>query len=203
METKDSFKKKIKKKHDSNDKENHTVKNFLFTTLVKCLIVVVVFLSCLIFIRQNDKNKESFNKIVYQNSLSFARIYDFYHKHLGDLIPFKNVKSDDTKVVSDEKISYTSIKEYKDGYELEVPSMYPVPVVKAGIVIEQKKDDVYGNIIKIQDKDGLVITYGNLNSVDVKLYDYVERSEIIATADKKLYLIFSKNGEKQSYEKYL
>ncbi len=203
METKDSFKKRIKNKRDVNEKKGGQIKDFLFTVLFKSLIVVVIFLGCLIFIRQSDKNKESFNKIVYQNSLSFAKIYDFYHKYLGDFIPFKNTKEADTKVVSDEKISYSSIKEYKDGYELEVSSMYPVPVIKAGIVIEQKKDNLYGNMVKIQDKDGSVITYGNLSSVDVKLYDYVKRSEIIGSADKKLYLIFEKNGEKQSYEKYL
>lgn len=64
----------------------------------------------MIFIRQNDKNKKIFKEKVYNNSLSFAKIYNLYSKYLGDALPFKDTIKDDTKKVSNEKITYSSIK---------------------------------------------------------------------------------------------
>ena len=71
------------------------------------------------------------------------------------------------------------------------------------ILLTTKKSDTYGNLIKVQDKEGLNVTYGMLSDINVELYDYVEKGEIIGKANKKLYLIFEKDGKYLSYEKYL
>lgn len=193
----------FKNKKLSNKKENKTINKFLFSILIKSLIVIVLFLSTLIYIKQNDKNKENIEKIVYQNSLSFAKIYNVYKKYLGDVIPFKNSFNNEIKKVSNEKITYNSIEKEDDGYILLVSSNYTVSSIKSGIIIEVKKDDKYNNIVKIQDKNGLNISYGYLTNVDIKLYDYVEKGQIIGACDNKLYLIFEKNNEYLSYEEYL
>ena len=196
------YNKKLKKEKKEDDNKN-TLSKFLFTILIKSLIVVLLFLSSMIFIRQNDKNKKMFKEKVYNNSLSFAKIYNLYSKYLGDALPFKDTIKDDTKKVSNEKITYTSIKKEGDGYLLEIPSNYTLQSIKSGIVIEVKKDDKYKNIVKIQDKSGVNITYKNLSEVEVKLYDYVEKGEILGSASDKLYMIFEKDGKYLSYEKYL
>ena len=157
----------------------------------------------MIFIRQNDKNKKMFKEKVYNNSLSFAKIYNLYSKYLGDALPFKDTIKDDTKKVSNEKITYSSIKKEGNGYLLVVPSNYTLQSIKSGIVIEVKKDDKYKNIVKIQDKSGVNITYKNLSEVEVKLYDYVEKGEILGSVSNKLYINFEKDGKYLSYEKYL
>ncbi len=198
----DMYNKKLKKEKKDDDNKS-TLSKFLFTILIKSLIVVLLFLSSMIFIRQNDKNKKIFKEKVYNNSLSFAKIYNLYSKYLGDALPFKDTIKDDTKKVSNEKITYSSIKKEGDGYLLEIPSNYTLQSIKSGIVIEVKKDDKYKNIVKIQDKSGVNITYKNLSGVEVKLYDYVEKGEILGSASDKLYIIFEKDGKYLSYEKYL
>lgn len=198
----DMYNKKLKKEKKDDDNKS-TLSKFLFTILIKSLIVVLLFLSSMIFIRQNDKNKKIFKEKVYNNSLSFAKIYNLYSKYLGDALPFKDTIKDDTKKVSNEKITYSSIKKVGDDYLLVVPSNYTLQSIKSGIVIEVKKDDKYKNIVKIQDKSGVNITYKNLNEVEVKLYDYVEKGEILGSTSDKLYINFEKDGKYLSYEKYL
>ncbi len=198
----DLYKKKLKQEKENEDKDGF-MRKFLFTIFIKSLIVIVLFLAALIYIRQNDNNKEKFKNAVYNNSLSFAKIYNVYNKYLGDALPFKNIFKDNTKVVSNDKLSYSEIKKENDGYMLTVSSDYMVTAIKSGIVIEQKKNETYGNIIKIQDKNGLNITYGCLEEVSVKLYDYVEKGELLGKTNQKLYLIFEKDGKYLSYEEYL
>ena len=144
----DFYKKKTKKEN----KEEKPFLKFLFSILVKSLIVIVLFLGSLIFIRQSDENKKNFENIVFNNSLSFAKIYSIYNKYLGDALPFKNTFKETTKVVSNEKITYSNIEKENNGYMLSVSSDFIVSSVKSGIVIEKKKNEEYGNIIKIQDK---------------------------------------------------
>lgn len=198
----DLYKKKLKQEKENEDKDGF-MRKFIFTIFIKSLIVIVLFLAALIYIRQNDNNKEKFKNAVYNNSLSFAKIYNVYNKYLGDALPFKNIFKDNTKVVSNDKLSYSEIKKENDGYMLTVSSDYMVTAIKSGIVIEQKKNETYGNIIKIQDKNGLNITYGCLEEASVKLYDYVEKGELLGKTNQKLYLIFEKDGKYLSYEEYL
>lgn len=200
----ESFKFYNKKNREDKEKnEESFFKRFLFSNLIKSLIVLIIFLGSLIYIRQSNDNKAYFKKIVYNNSLSFARIYNLYNKYLGDLIPFKNAKKDETKVVSDEKIAYQSITKENNGYMLKVSKDYAVSSLKSGIVIEKREDEKYATVIKVQDKEGLVITYGMLNNTEIKLYDYVEKGEIIGSVNESLYLIFEKDDKYLSYEKYL
>ncbi len=200
----ESFKFYNKKNKETKEKnEESFFKRFLFSNLIKTLIVLIIFLGSLIYIRQSNDNKMYFKKIVYNNSLSFARIYNLYNKYLGDLIPFKNSKKDETEVVSDEKIAYQSITKENNGYILKVAKDYSVSSLKSGIVIEKREDEKYDTVIKVQDKEGLVITYGMLKNTEIKLYDYVEKGEILGSANENLYLIFEKDDKYLSYEKYL
>lgn len=201
-ETAESFRKKIKNKN-KKEKESHGIYKFLFTVLIKCLIVVIMFLGALMYVKKSDNNKEKFKSIVYQNSLSFAKIYSVYKDYLGDVIPFKNIFKDNIKVVSDEKIIYDKIEKEEDGYVLSVASEYATSAIRDGIVVDVKNDNNYKNIIKIQDKEGLNVTYGYLDEIDVKLYDYVDKGELIGKCNKKLFLKFEKDGKNLSYEKYL
>ena len=191
-------------KTTNNAKENKSfTSRFFYNIFIKSLFVIILFLCSLIYIKQNDKNKENFKNIVYNNSLSFAKIYNVYKKYLGDVIPFKNIFKDNTKLVTNDKITYKSIDKKGNGYLLSVSKNYTVSSINSGIIIDKKKDSDYINIITIQDKDGVNITYGMLNEINVKLYDYVEKGEIIGQANEKLYLSFKKDNKYLSYEKYI
>lgn len=196
-----SFNRKITVKKEVEKESNF--KSFLFKILIKSLLVIVLFLSSLIYIKQSDKNKDKFEKIVYNNSLSFAKIYNVYQKYLGDVIPFKNIYKDNTKVVSSDKLTYSNIKKENNGYILDVSNMYSIGALNSGIIIKIEENDTYKTMITIQNEEGLNITYGLLSDLNVKLYDYVEQGEILGVANKKLYLIFKKGDKYLSYEEYL
>ena len=198
----DLYEKKIKKDKKENV-DGNTLSRFLFRIFIKSLLVVILFLGALIYIRQGDDNKANFKKVVYNNSLSFAKIYNLYSKYLGDALPFKNSIKDDTKVVSTEKITYSDIKKENNGYMLTVSKDFTLSALKSGIVVEKKSNEKYGNLIKIQDKEGLEITYGCIDDLEVSLYDYVEKGELLGRTSGKLYLIFEKDGTYLSYEEYL
>lgn len=184
-------------------KKKSFTSKFIYSILVKTLIVVVLFLASLIYIKQSDKNKNNFKNVVYNNSLSFAKIYNVYKKYLGDVIPFKNIFKDNTKLVSSEKLTYKSITKKDNGYLLSISNNYTISSITSGIVIENKKDSNYINMITVQDKNGLNITYGILTDINVKLYDYIEKGEIIGVASDKLYLSFKKDNKYLSYEEVL
>lgn len=200
MITKESFN-KLNNKNEDN-KKNYLSK-LLFTTAVKILMVTILFLSSLIYIKQSDKNKEKYKNVVYNNSLSFAKIYSIYNEYLGDVVPFKNIFKDNTKQVSTEKITYEKIEKDGNGYLLTVSSDYAVNSIQSGIVIKSTNSDKYNKMITVQDKNGLNVTYGYLDDLSVKLYDYVEKGEILGKANKKLYMIFQKDNKYLSYEEYL
>lgn len=184
-------------------KKKSFTSKFIYSILVKTLIVVVLFLASLIYIKQSNKNKNNFKNVVYNNSLSFAKIYNVYKKYLGDVIPFKNIFKDNTKLVSSEKLTYKSITKKDNGYLLSISNNYTISSITSGIVIENKKDSNYINMITVQDKNGLNITYGILTDINVKLYDYIEKGEIIGVASDKLYLSFKKDNKYLSYEEVL
>ena len=189
--------------YKKEEQEESFLKKFILSNVINSLLVIVIFLISLIYIRQSDVNKNKFKNIVYNNSLSFAHIYNLYNKYLGDVIPFKNIKEDTTKLVSKEKLNFSEVKKENNGYILTVSDNYLVPVIKSGIIIEKKKDKKYGNIIKIQDKNEVVITYGMISDINVKLYDYVKEGEVIGNANKKIYIQIKKKDKYISYDKYL
>lgn len=200
MISKEDFKYQFEKKEEQS---SNVLKKILFSNLVKLLIVCILFLGSLIYIKYSEENKENFKKVVYNNSLSFAKIYNIYQKYLGDVIPFKNTLKEETKLISSEKITYQNIEKCDNGFLLTVDSMYTVNIIKSGIVIEIKDDEKYKKTVTIQDKEGVNITYGFINDISVSLYDYVEKGEILGISDTKLYLEFKKDGNYLSYEKYL
>lgn len=192
----------MKKKKIKNDIENkYSFKNYLFSFFIKSLIVVIFFLLASIYINISSDNKKKLKNIVYKNNLSFARIYGMYQKYLGEIIPFKT--NNEIKKVSGESFKYNSVGKEGNFYLFKVDAGENISAFKSGIVIEKKKDKTYGNIVKIQDKQGVIITYGNLTNVSVFLYDYVSKDEIIGVCEEKVYLMFQKNGKYLKYDEFI
>ena len=52
--------------------------------------------------------------------------------------------------------------------------------------------------------DGVDYWYSNVSDVNVKLYDYVSSSTVIANAkDNVLYVVFMRDGKSLDYEEYI
>lgn len=174
-------------------------KKYIKSLFVRILISIILFLALSIFVNYSNDNLLLFKNHVYDTSFKFTKISKLYKKYFGNLV---STPSPEEVLSVSKEISYTSYNSYLDGVKLnDVSSVYPF---KSGIVVFIGEKDGYGNTIIIQGMDGIDYWYGNVENVNVKLYDYVESDNIIANAqDNTLYLVFTKDGKTLDYEEYL
>lgn len=197
------IKKEIKnKKYKKNIK---TPKKNISIGLSKFLITVVLTLACLIILRDNTKLQTIFYKNVYETNFSFATINKIYKEKFGSPIPFSDIiEKKETNTVFNENLTYSEKSKYKDGVKLTVSKNYLAPAIESGMVVFIGEKEGYGNTVIIQQVNGIDLWYSNLKNVSIKLYDYVEKGNLIGEVnDDSLYLIYKKDGKVLDYEEYL
>lgn len=191
---------KIKKKN-SNKKNKFML--YIKNISERLLLSVLIFLIMAISIKKINGAREFITKKIYTDNISLAKIKNLYDKYLGGIIPF-DTKDKNNQMVFKDTLNYKSKSKYLDGVELTVDNKYLVPVIKSGLVVFIGSKDDYNNVIIIQGEDGIDIWYGNMETVSVKLYDYIDAGSLLGEVkDDKLYLVYSKNGEILNYEDYL
>ena len=166
--------------------------------LFKVGIVTIITLVLLICIKKNSHIKNFIYDEVYTKNISFASINNLYKKYFGSNILF-DVK-EDTALVFNEKLEYSEKVKDKDGLKLTVGKDYLVPNLESGLVIFTGVKDGYGNVVIVEQIDGVDVWYGNLSNINVKLYDYLEKGALIGNCDDNLYLVHKKDGEVLDYE---
>ena len=108
-----------------------------------------------------------------------------------------------TKLVFNENLVYKDASIYKNGVKLNVEDNYLVPIIESGIVVFIGNKDDYGKTVIIEQIDGVNVWYGNIDNINVSLYDYVSKGELLAEASKSFYMAFQKNGKFLKYQDYL
>ena len=168
--------------------------------LLKVCIVIVVTLFILILIKANSQIKNFIYDEVYTKNISFASINKLYTKYFGHNILFD---SDKTKMAFNETLEYSAKEKIEEGLKLSVSEDYLVPSIESGLVIFTGTKEDYGNVVIVEQIDGIDVWYGNLSNINVKLYDYIEKGSILANSnDDYYYNVFYKDGNKVSYEEY-
>lgn len=189
---------RIRNKHSKKKKDNNKSIN-----LTKFLLVIILTLITLIAIKKDIKFKELFYKYIYEDSINFAKINEYYEKIFGSYIPFEDTTNKVTPVFN-EKLTYISSNKYLDGVKLTVEKNYLVPVLQSGLVVYIGEKEGYGNTVIVQGIDGIDIWYGNVNNISISLYDYIDKKSLLGTTkDDVLYLVYKKDGEILNYEEYL
>lgn len=173
----------------------------ILNSFSKILITIILTLLVLILIKSNQNFKMYFYNNIYEKSISFAKINSLYQTKFGSILPLKNVEN--TKKVFNEEIIYEEYEKYFDGVLLHVNDNYLVPAKKSGVVVYIGEKENYGKVIIVNGDDGVDIWYGNLENVNVSLYDYIEDGTYIGSVNKDLYLVFKKDGKYLDYEKYI
>ena len=192
----------LNKKNKDSSKSNN-IRSFIKKGLIKCLICAVLFLGGAIYCKHNSSFKDWILDNVYTKNLSFASINNFYNKYLGGIMPFDNIVQDTTPVFNEELV-YKEKSKYLDGVKLTVDYEYLVPVLDTGIVVYIGEKEGYGNVIIIQNMQGIDTWYGNIESSSVALYDYIEKGDLLGKVkDNTLYLVYSENNEILNYEDYI
>ena len=190
-----------------NNKNNQIKKNkYLKSFIYKLLITTTLVLAVLILTKSSDKFKAIIKQNVYDKNFSFAKVNDIYTKYLGSALPFKDLKifKEEVTPTFDEKLKYTEANKYNDGVKLTVEKNYLVPIQESGLVVFLGEKDGYGNIVIIQQVDGVDMWYGNIENINVNLYDYVEKGSLLGeTKDNSLYLVYQKDGKYLDYKEYI
>ncbi len=189
--------------------ENKTVKKRLILKkhiqlfLLKTMLVIIITLIGLIAVKHDQNIKIAIIKNVYEKSFKFTKTKELYNKYFGSIIPIEKIISEE-KPVFNEKLTYSAHNAYKDGVALTVDSNYLVPALESGVVIFIGEKTDYGQTIIVEQTNGISVFYSNINFVDMKLYDYIEKGSLIGEAkDEKIYLVFSKEGKYLDYKKYI
>lgn len=168
--------------------------------IIKFLVLLIIFLITIISIKKDDDIKLWISDNVLSKNISFSNIKNTYTKYFGSVLPFGDIL--DTESVFSEKIEYSEISKYKDGFSLTVTTNYLVPVQYSGIVSFVGEKEGYGNTIIIE-SDNVTIWYSNINS-NIKLYDMVKKGEYLGeVSGDKLYLLFQKDGVITHYKEYI
>jgi len=198
----EEIKNRIKNKRNNIEEITSTSKEiYLKNLLSRVLITIICVLLSIIYINKNDKNLLTFKETVLTKNLSFASINNTYKKYFGNIIPIKT--SDETKTVFNNEFNYTNKEKYYDGTKFTVSQNTIINNITSGIVVFIGEKENYGNTVIIQGIDGVDIWYGNVDSVNLTLYDYIEQNSIIGeTKDEYVYFVISKDGQYLDYEEY-
>ena len=180
-------------------KQKHTLYKFI----IRLFICILIVLGTLIFIKYDKNGKQIIYKYLYENNINFATINNWYQEHFGDILPFQNTVKEKTKLVFNENLVYKDASIYKNGVKLNVEDNYLVPIIESGIVVFIGNKDDYGKTVIIEQIDGVNVWYGNIDNINVSLYDYVSKGELLAEASKSFYMAFQKNGKYLKYQDYL
>lgn len=168
--------------------------------LSKTLITIIITLILLILMKSSSTFKNSFYKYVYDTNFSFTKVSNLYNKYFGSILEIPTFKE---QTVFNEKIDYKEKEKYYDGVKLKIDKNYLVSSQESGIVVFIGNKENYGNVIIIEQVNGIDIWYGNIDNVNVKLYDYVSSGTPLGEASDYLYLVYKKNGNYLNYEDYI
>lgn len=175
----------------------------LYVFLLKTFLCIILFLVVAILCKRDIRLKTFVKEHIYEESMSFSNLKNFYNHYLGGVFPIEIISSN-TREVFNEKLYYDGISRYEDGAVLNVGSGYLVPSLKEGIVVYVGEKDKYRQVVIVEGGDGVHIWYGNLCNINVVLYDTISSGTYLGeVCDKELYLVFSKGNDFLDYADYL
>lgn len=175
--------------------------NICYSFFIKLFISIILMLIVLILIKSSSNFKNSFYEKIYGTNFSFTQLNNIYNKYIGSFDFLDEVAK--TEAVFNETLTYQNKEKYLDGVKLIIDSNYLVPISESGIVVFIGQKEGYNNTVIIQRIDGVDEWYGNIENVNVELYDYVKKGELLGESNNNLYLVYKKDGNVLNYEEYL
>lgn len=184
-------------------KKKLVLKKSVRSFISRVLLTVIIFLVGMILVKSDSKIKNIILEQVYNKNFEFAKMRKIYKKYFGNILSIDQLAMKDQQVFQ-EKLSYQKANSYLDGVKLSVSENYMVPVLESGIVIFIGEKEGYGNTVVVEQIDGIDVYYSNISTDGIKLYDYLEKGSLLGEAqDKKIYLVFQKDGKYLNYKDYI
>lgn len=176
------------------NKDGQSKKDFIKRLSLKIVLSIFILFTILSIIKLSPDTKSAIKKELFETNFNFSIVNNF----LSKVFP----KSESVPV-SNEGIKYKKYSNYLDGVKVEMNYGESVNLIDSGIVVYVGQKEGYGKTLIVQQSNGIDVWYGNLENINVNLYDYVNKNSIIATSKDELYLVFQKNGEFLDYKNYI
>lgn len=208
MQNIDEVTKRLMEKHHQRTNIPSTKKttlesNYLSKVFTRVLMGVIFVLISTIYIKWSDTNLKNYQKSVFETSISFTTINNWYEKYFGSVLPI-NIKQPKVETVGSTKNDFKEITKYQDGWQLKTTKGSGINTLNSGIVVFMGEKENYGNVTIIQGIDGVDIWYGNITNVNLSLYDYVDKNSLIGEAkEDNIYLVLTKDGNFLDYNEYI
>lgn len=182
------------------NQETKEPSRYISNLFTRTLFSVILVLACAIFVNLNDENLLFFKDKFFNETLAFTKINELYAKYFDDIVPDKVNKT--TAVFNDTSL-LLSLEPWNDSYK-GVVNANPVSFLESGIVVFSGEKEGFGNTIIVQGVDGVDIWYSNLDEVNLTMYDYVEKGDILGSVkDNEIILTFMEDGKYIGYEGYI
>lgn len=193
---------KNKRKNNKETKKSILIKKNKSTNLIaKILIVIIITLSILIMSKTSKELNLKIKRIIFENNFNFNKYMNEYSKYFSEFLPFEKFLN--TETVFNEELKFNEKNIYHDGVELKVGQKYLVPSIDSGLVVYIGEKENYGKVVIIQQVNGIDLWYGNLDTVAVDLYDYIEKGTLIGeTLNDSLFVVLEKEGTYLNYDEY-
>lgn len=158
--------------------------------LNKMCITIILVLVLLILIKSNSSIKNTFFNKVYDSNISFSYFNKLYNEYIKS--------NKEVETVFNEKLDYINKEKYLEGAKLTFSGNTVIHANESGVVIYKSYDTVV-----IQRVDGVNEAYSNIKNSNVKLYDYINKGDIIGEVDEFLYISYKKDGTFLNYEEFI
>lgn len=177
-------------------------RTYISNLITRILLLIVFVLFLLIINKYNHALTLEFKNDLFNKSFNFIKINKISQKVLGKDVFYYQKNSGASQVLSSNFDSNLKEK-YYEGEKMNVSTNLPIGSISSGVVVYIGDKDNYGNTVIIQGVDGYNIWYGNIKDINVGLYDYVEKQNLIGAADGDfLYLLIEKDNKYYTYDEY-
>lgn len=176
------------------DKNGQGKKGFIKKLSLKIILSIFILFTILSIIKLTPDTKSAIKKELFETNFNFSVV----NKFLSKIFP-----KEESAPVNSDGIKYKKYSNYLDGVKVEMNSGESVNLLESGIVVFIGEKTGYGKTLIIQQSNGVDVWYGNIDNLNVNLYDYVNKNTVIGTCNGELYLVFQKNGEFLDYKNYI
>lgn len=172
------------------------MKKYIYNLFLRMFIAFSIFIIiCLLY--NNDKTYTYIDNIIFNSSVDFSYVRSKTKFLLG------KITGKSTYVLS-EKLEYKKVEKYNNSFKFITDPNYVIKSTKAGTVIYIGELELLGNSISIEIDSGEILTFSNLDNINVNIYDYINEGTILGSVKEDyFYLTIEKDNQYLEYEDYI
>ena len=177
--------------------ERRVLKKSIKKKINQLLLMVIVFLLGMISVKVFPNMESFLRENIYEKSFSFLKIRDIYNRYFES-----NISNKEDVAVFAPTFHYLKLEEKEDGVLLTVDENSTIPMFRDGLIVYIGEEDGKSSVI-VDQVDGVSVMIKDIHIKDHKIYDYLEKGEILGEVNNNtVFISFKKNDENVSYKEY-